>query len=53
VFWAVPVDSTKVLIWNAVIGGSLAVHGMGTKSMMFQEMQRAGVALDDITYYLC
>lgn len=52
VFWAVPVESTDVLIWNAVIGG-LAVHGMATKSVeIFLEMQRAGVAPDEITY-LC
>ncbi|PWZ53601.1 Pentatricopeptide repeat-containing protein [Zea mays] len=52
VFWSVPVESTDVLIWNAVIGG-LAVHGMATKSVeIFLEMQRAGVAPDEITY-LC
>ncbi|CAL4916933.1 unnamed protein product [Urochloa decumbens] len=52
VFRAVPVESTDVLIWNAMIGG-LAVHGMGTESVeMFQEMQRSGVAPDEITY-LC
>ncbi|KAF8672625.1 hypothetical protein HU200_049316 [Digitaria exilis] len=52
VFRAVPVESTDVLIWNAMIGG-LAVHGMGTESVeMFREMQRAGVTPDEITY-LC
>jgi pentatricopeptide repeat protein len=52
VFWAVPVESTDVLIWNAVIGG-LAVHGMATESVeIFQKMRRAGVAPDEITY-LC
>ncbi|RLN42083.1 pentatricopeptide repeat-containing protein [Panicum miliaceum] len=52
VFRAVPVENTDVLIWNAMIGG-LAVHGMGTESLeMFQEMQRAGIAPDEITY-LC
>ncbi|KAJ1295426.1 hypothetical protein BS78_01G223000 [Paspalum vaginatum] len=52
VFRAVPVASTDVLIWNAVIGG-LAVHGLGIESVeMFREMQRAGVIPDEITF-LC
>uniref|UniRef100_A0A0E0BB09 Pentacotripeptide-repeat region of PRORP domain-containing protein n=2 Tax=Oryza glumipatula TaxID=40148 RepID=A0A0E0BB09_9ORYZ len=52
VFHAVPVESTDVLIWNAVIGG-LAVHGMSRESLqMFQKMEHAGVVPDEITY-LC
>ncbi|KAG8088502.1 hypothetical protein GUJ93_ZPchr0010g10219 [Zizania palustris] len=52
VFRAVPVGSFDVLIWNAMIGG-LAVHGMSRESLqMFQEMEHAGVAPDEITY-LC
>uniref|UniRef100_A0A0D9XK41 Pentacotripeptide-repeat region of PRORP domain-containing protein n=1 Tax=Leersia perrieri TaxID=77586 RepID=A0A0D9XK41_9ORYZ len=52
VFQAVPVESTDVLIWNAVIGG-LAVHGMSRESVqMFQKMERARVVPDEITY-LC
>ncbi|TVU30572.1 hypothetical protein EJB05_22202, partial [Eragrostis curvula] len=52
VFRAVPVESTDVLIWNAVIGG-LAVHGRSTESLdIFREMQQAGVVPDEITY-LC
>ncbi|XP_015697471.2 pentatricopeptide repeat-containing protein At5g08305-like [Oryza brachyantha] len=52
VFQAVPVKSTDVLIWNAVIGG-LAVHGMSRESVqMFQKMEHSGVAPDEITY-LC
>lgn len=50
VFRAVPVASTDVLIWNAVIGG-LAVHGMGIESVeIFREMQGSGVMPDEITY---
>jgi pentatricopeptide repeat protein len=52
VFRAVPVESTDVLIWNAMIGG-LAVHGMSTESLdMFREMRRTRVVPDEITY-LC
>ncbi|KAL6842405.1 hypothetical protein ACP4OV_027832 [Aristida adscensionis] len=50
VFRAVPVESTDVLMWNAVIGG-LAVHGMSRESVeIFWEMKRAGVMPDEITY---
>jgi pentatricopeptide repeat protein len=50
VFRAVPVASTDVLIWNAVIGG-LAVHGMGMETAeIFREMQHSGVVPDEITY---
>ncbi|KAL6640994.1 hypothetical protein ACP70R_019175 [Stipagrostis hirtigluma subsp. patula] len=50
VFRAVPVESTDVLIWNAVISG-LAVHGMSRESVeIFREMERAGVVPDEITY---
>jgi pentatricopeptide repeat protein len=50
VFRAVPVASTDVLIWNAVIGG-LAVHGMGMETVeIFREMQHSGVLPDEITY---
>jgi pentatricopeptide repeat protein len=52
VFRAMPVESTDVLIWNAVIGG-LAVHGRSAESLdIFGEMQHAGVMPDEITY-LC
>ncbi|KAK3153818.1 hypothetical protein QOZ80_2BG0181650 [Eleusine coracana subsp. coracana] len=52
VFRAMPVESTDVLIWNAVIGG-LVVHGRGAESLdVFQEMQHTGVVPDEITY-LC
>ncbi|KAE8820965.1 pentatricopeptide repeat-containing protein [Hordeum vulgare] len=50
VFRAVPVTTTDVLIWNAVIGG-LAVHGLSMESVeIFQEMQNSGVVPDEITY---
>ncbi|CAM0957029.1 unnamed protein product [Alopecurus aequalis] len=50
VFRSVPVASTDVLIWNAVIGG-LAVHGMGMETVeIFLEMQHSGVLPDEITY---
>lgn len=50
VFRAVPVASTDVLMWNAMIGG-LAVHGMGMETVeLFQEMQHSGVVPDEITY---
>ena len=43
---------TDVLIWNAMIGG-LATHGLAKESLdLFEEMRRARVVPDEITY-LC
>ncbi|KAK9274444.1 hypothetical protein L1049_021691 [Liquidambar formosana] len=52
VFRGVSKNRTDVLIWNAIIGG-LATHGLVKDSLeLFTEMQRIGIAPDEITY-LC
>lgn len=52
VFRAGSMQRTDVLIWNAIIGG-LATHGLIKESMeLFLEMQKFGIAPDEITY-LC
>ncbi|GKU90876.1 hypothetical protein SLEP1_g4820 [Rubroshorea leprosula] len=52
IFFGVPIHQTDVLLWNAIIGG-LATHGLVKESLeLFLEMQRIGIAPDEITY-LC
>ncbi|GLT30917.1 hypothetical protein SLA2020_056920 [Shorea laevis] len=52
IFFGVSIHQTDVLLWNAIIGG-LATHGLVKESLeLFSEMQRIGIAPDEITY-LC